>query len=60
MMFQPANTVAPGYAECSICYGGYDVLDKGCEKCAWTGLDPIPMPEVMGDLRYDRHRKETK
>ena len=36
-----------------------DPFFRQCEVCNGVKREPIPLPEVMGDLRYDRFRRET-
>ena len=46
------SNFAPWFATCKHCLGGrkndtWARAVPGCEKCAYTGRDPIPWPEVV-------------
>ncbi len=62
-MITIVNTSPPAYATCYNCLGVRVLSDHGkvtlgCRKCADTGRDAIPWPELIRGLRMGNERNE--
>lgn len=55
MRTHPFNMYPPPGVTCGKCSASW--LKKGCPRCAATGMDPIPLAEVIGGMRMGNKRK---